>query len=312
MPSSIAIIGGAGFVGSAVASALVRRGSAVTVLTRLDSSLHRIAQRGNRLLVHRYDHSQPGALTRILLELAPRVVIDTAIHRVPGHAAEPRYAADFFAANTAIAFEVAEALRVVKPDVFIQSTTQYEYRWTGGPIPEEGALDPASFFGITKTAASLIYRQAARDWGFPLVTLRLFTVYGPGEPAHRLIPSATKAGINGHPLPLTAETIEHDWVFIDDVVDAYLAVLDRRLTEGTFNIATGLGTNNQRIVQLVEQALGKTITVAPGAFTRRPVDHERWYAAIARAREKLGWSPRIGVEVGVRRTVAYWREQLAI
>lgn len=310
--STIVIIGGTGFVGSAVASALVERGAAVTVLARLGSSLHRIANLGDRISVHQYYNAKPGALTKALLEMAPRVVVDTAIHRVPGHATEPRYAADFFAANTAIAFEVSEALRIVKPDVFIQSTSQYEHRWTGGAIPEECALDPESFYGVAKAAATMIYRQATRDWGFPLTTLRLFTVYGPGEPAYRLVPSAIKAGLSGHTLPLTAQTIEHDWVFIDDVVDAYLAAINLRMTHGTFNVATGLGTSNLQIVRLVEKALGRMIPVDPGAFAPRAVDHEHWYADISRSKEKLGWSPKIGIDEGIRRTVAYWREHLAI
>jgi nucleoside-diphosphate-sugar epimerase len=310
--ASVLIIGGTGFVGSALAHALVRRGQSVAVLARPSSDCRRLAGIEDELTIVRCESEQDGELASVMSQHAPEIVIDTAVDRQAGYAATPEQAAAFFSRNTRLAFEITRAMREAPPRLFIQSTSQNEQRWSGRPIHAHDPLDPENFFGVAKAACTMIFREAARNWSIPLVTLRLFTVFGPGEPGHRLVPMAARAALEGKTLPLTGGVIEHDWIYIDDVVAAYLAVIDSELTDGIFQVASGVATSNAEVVRLVGASLGRPVRVDIGAFPARAVDRSRWCADISLNRECLGWVPRIGIEEGIELTVRYWRAQFEL
>jgi nucleoside-diphosphate-sugar epimerase len=103
-------------------------------------------------------------------------------------------------------------------------------------------------------------QQFAREHGVPAVVLRLFTVYGPWEGATRFVPAVMLAALDRRPLAVTEGGLAHDWIFVDDVVDACVrSVSVPGITGDILNIATGRQTTNEQIVRLVEELDGAAI-----------------------------------------------------
>ncbi len=173
---------------------------------------------------------------------------------------------------------------------------------------ETDLLVPSLFYGVTKAASTLLLQQFARKDLRPIVILRLFSVYGYWEAAHRLIPTAIMASINGSDLGLTKPGFRRDLVFIEDVVEACLRAAHKPGASGRiFNIGSGRQWTNEQVVQMVEAITRRPIRVHVGAYPPRPSDTARWVADIRRAREQLGWTPRHSLESGLRKTIRWFR-----
>jgi nucleoside-diphosphate-sugar epimerase len=143
-----------------------------------------------------------------------------------------------------------------------------------------------------------------------VVILRPFSIYGPHEPPHRLIPAAIRAGRDGTVLPLTPPGCVRDFVFVEDVVEACLqAAVAEEVVGETINIGTGVQTSNEEVVRCIEQSLGRTLRIDQGAYAPHPTDTSCWRADITRARELLKWRPQHTLRAGIDRTVAWTLEQ---
>lgn len=175
------------------------------------------------------------------------------------------------------------------------------------PEPDSDAV-PTSPYAASKWAASMYAATFRRLYGLPIVTARLFMVYGPGQadPA-KLIPGACAALLRGEAPRVGSGERQVDWVFVDDVVTG-LAHLGAR--EGLDGQTVDLGTGRLASVREVVERLAALVPEAPaprfGAVPDRP--HERVRAAdVAATRRALGWAPETPLSEGLAATLAWVR-----
>jgi nucleoside-diphosphate-sugar epimerase len=169
-------------------------------------------------------------------------------------------------------------------------------------IVEGDPIRPATPRGSAKAAASLWLRQFAESHAFPAIELRIFSVYGPGEPEHRFIPALLRAARSGAPLPLLRGP-SHDFVFVDDVVEACLRAAEVRLEPATIlNIAGGKAWKNEEVVETARQATGRPIHVDENAYPAKQADAPFWLADISSAARLLGWKPAHDLREGLSKT----------
>jgi UDP-glucose 4-epimerase len=175
-----------------------------------------------------------------------------------------------------------------------------EYGPSSAPMRETDALAPATFRGAAKAAATLLVRQS----GVPAAVVRPFSVYGPGEQPHRLVPTVLAAGQRGEPIRLTRPGIARDFVYVDDVVHALLraAALPEAIGE-IVNAGTGTQTTNEELVALVGAILGRELDIRVGAFEAKPWDTSTWVADTTKAERLLGWSAQTSLDAGLARTL---------
>jgi CDP-paratose 2-epimerase len=201
-------------------------------------------------------------------------------------------------------------------DVVVQEQpTRYAYRDMPAGVPESHLLDFHSPYGCSKGAADQYVRDYARIYGLKTVVFRQSCIYGPrqmgvedqGWAAHFVI-----AAVMGRPITIYGDGKQvRDMLYIDDLVAAYLAALERidAVAGRIYNI--GGGPANALSVwaefgPLLERLSGNSITVRRGDW--RPGDQPVYISAIAKAQAELGWSPLLGVEAGIGRLVAWVRE----
>lgn len=297
----VLVTGATGFVGSNLVHALVAGGSDVHVVARPASSTWRLEDVLARVHVHEAPLTDGDALGRAFAAARPRVVL---------HLATPRGLVD--AAARLVEDTVLGAVHVLRlarrhaVERLVVTGSSLEYGPSDAPLGESSPVEPVTIHGAAKAAATALHLQAARDCGTPVCVLRLFHVYGPFESRHRLLPTAIRAALGGHPLPLTPGDGARDWIHVDDVIDALLRAVDGDARGEIVNVGSGLEYTNDAIVSEVERATRRTVHVAKGAFAPRG-DHAAHRRADRRkAQALLGWTPRIALGAGVASTVAWF------
>ena len=135
-------------------------------------------------------------------------------------------------------------------------------------------------------------------------------MYGPYEEPTRLVPQLLVKSRAGSLPPLVDPEVARDYVYVDDVSDAFLAAASaaRAHPGAVYNIGTGVQTTLRDIVEIVRRVRGLQVEPKWGAMPRRAWDTSTWVANIHRARAELGWQPQIDLERGIRCT-ANWLDE---
>ena len=170
---------------------------------------------------------------------------------------------------------------------------------------------PNSPYAASKWASSVYGRMFHALYDLPVVNLRLFMVYGPGDGDERkLIPCIIQSLLRGTAPPLSSGRWEVDWVYIDDVVDAYLCAAVAEGVEGrTFDVASGQLVSIRRVAETLTGLIGSGVRPRFGVRADRPNEVAR-VADVAAAREQLGWRARVGLDEGLARTIEWHAELL--
>ncbi|EWM13323.1 NAD(P)-dependent oxidoreductase [Kutzneria sp. 744] len=179
------------------------------------------------------------------------------------------------------------------------------------PRPEDGAAVASSPYAVAKWAVSGYARMFHELWDVPVTTLRIGMVYGPGQrDVRKLIPYVTTALLRGESPELTSGTRMVDWVYVDDVVEAFLAAAVCDQAPGrVFDIASGSQLSIRDTIELLAKIIGAHQLPRYGAIADRPLDHAQ-VADIEDAAGVLGWRPQVDLETGLRRTADYYSSAL--
>jgi nucleoside-diphosphate-sugar epimerase len=144
-------------------------------------------------------------------------------------------------------------------------------------------------------------------YGAPVVMLRPFMTYGPAQNPSKLIPTVTLSLLRGEAPKLSSGRVRADWVYISDIVDAFLAAGHTPGVEGaTFDLGTGALVTIRATVEELVRLIGTDIKPLFGALPDRPAENE--IAAITGpAADRLGWRATTALEDGLRQTVEWYR-----
>jgi len=216
--------------------------------------------------------------------------------------------ADMVAANITGFDSLLRAARMMAtPPHVIATGSALEYADQSAPLTESSPLGPSNEYSITKAAAALLASYYAR--GMRLTLLRLFNVYGPGEPAGRLLPQVVSTVREGKPVELTHLESRRDFVYVSDAAEAVWRSALRPASSGvlrTLNVGTGQGISFRRYIEAAAEILrshGYEPAIRFGAKPSRPGEAMNVVADVTRLREALGWVPATPLRDGLRRTI---------
>jgi UDP-glucuronate 4-epimerase len=175
---------------------------------------------------------------------------------------------------------------------------------------DEPCLQPASPYAATKRAGELLCENYVSLFPLGVASLRFFTVYGPRQRPEMAIHKFTRQIARGEPVILYGDgSTARDYTYIDDIVDGTWAacqhVPERRHV--IYNLGGSRTTTLARLVQLVAAALGKEPVIQ--REPEQPGDVPLTFADVSRAEAALGYQPKIGIEEGIHRFVAWYRER---
>ena len=299
----ILVTGAAGFLGSHLVPRLIDRGAEVCALDYPGARRWGLIERAGITAAIRADvrtlgdASHDRALGRV----------DTIIHLAAvGVVGDLTGVRELVTTNVDGTMAVLLAAQRVGARV-INCGSCFEYgsgaRWTEDALPA-----PTTEYGAAKASCWLIAQAFARRTGLELVSLRPFTMYGPMEPPGRLIPSVVRHAIAGKSIDLTPGDQARDFVYVEDVADAFIvAAATDAAIGGTFNVCTGNAVTVRDIVQRVLVGTASTSTARFGALAYRPTELSMLSGDTSRAERILGWRARVSLDEGLDRTIAWFR-----
>jgi UDP-glucose 4-epimerase len=300
------VTGGAGFIGSNLADALTERGDEVTIVDNLSTGKRENAEQaiaaGARLV--EADIRDAAALAELFEEVRPEVVFHFAAQiDVRKSVADTPLDATINVVGT---INVLEAAKRVRARV-VNSSTGGAIYGEGRiiPAPEDHPAEPEAPYGQSKLAAEGYLELYRRLHGMSTVSLRYGNVYGPrqdplGE-AGVIAIFCGKLTSGGRPTVFGDGRQTRDYIYVGDVVSANLAAAASEVT-GPFNIGTGRETSVLDLVRALAEIGGREFEAVhaperPGEVLHIALDYTR-------AREELGWEPKVELHDGLERTLA--------
>lgn len=286
------VAGGGGFLGRVIADVAATAGFEVHVTWRTSPPPPGFP-------AHRVELDDHRATDRLLDSLRPDLVIASLGGPHRPITAEMRRATwrDGLLATTCL----LEASRA-RETHFVLLASSHEFAPSSTPHAERSSFGVVSVRGIASRAACDAVRLWGKETGAPTTILRPFSVYGPGEPADRVVPTLLRAATAGTAFHMTASPSSRDFVFVADVADAVVRTGVQRVT-GEFNLGTGRSTSIDDLVEAVELVTGRRVDVRRGSFEPRPWDRAAWVADPSHAAKVLGWNATTGLVDGLRRSL---------
>lgn len=298
----VLVTGAGGFVGANLARRLLRDGHEVHLFLRPGGRRWRIDELGDAARVHEVDLADETAVRASVEAARPDWVFHLAAH---GAYASQRDVRRMVAANVTGTVNLVEAAARRGFESFVHAGTSSEYGFKDHAPHEREWIEPNSDYAVTKACATLFCRQAAQRLGLRLVTLRLYSVYGPYEEPTRFVPTLLVRGLRGELPPLVRPESAHDYVYVDDVSEAFLLAASGPRTEpgSVYNVGTGTERPAREIVEIARRVLGVGAAPQWGSMPDRPWDTAHWVCDNRRIRQELGWRPVVSFEDGFRRTL---------
>jgi CDP-glucose 4,6-dehydratase len=312
---TVLITGATGIVGSCLTSKLLAEGARVVALVRDVDPRSEFIRSGavtRTTIVH-------GELEnyRLLEQTISTMEIDTVFHLGAQTlvTAAIRSPLATFEANVRGTYHVLEACRthadIVRRVVVASSDKAY------GPQPElpyreDMPVDGRSPYDVSKSCADLIARAYFETYGAPVVIARCGNVYGEGDLNwSRIVPGTIRAFLrNDRPVLRSDGTYLRDYLYVDDVAEAYLLLAERcgdaSVTGESFNFGTERPVSVFEIVEVLQELMDCKHLKPVVLDDARPEIREQHLSA-AKARAMLGWSPRYELAAGLHRTIAWYR-----
>jgi len=305
----VLLTGASGFIGANLVRRLQRDGHEIHAILRDDHDPWRLADVRAAVQVHAVDLRAAAGVAKVVREVTPEWVFHLAAY---GAYPEQRDARRIVETDLIATIDLADACLAARVPAFVHAGSSSEYGLKDHAPAENERVDPNSVYAVAKSGATQYLRAAGVSNGLRYVTLRLYSAYGPYEEPTRLIPRLTLRGIAGGYPAFAAPATARDFVYVDDVVEAFLAAAARGEPGGIYNIGSGRQTTIRDAAEVARRVCNIATEPAWGSYAARSWDTAVWVADPGLAREKLGWSARTTFEDGFRQTVEWFRSTPAI
>ncbi len=308
------VTGGYGLLGSRLVATLLELGVEVTVLRRDATPRSALVLEGleERVNVVSGDLVEGSPVERALAEYEVDSVFHLAAQTIVGTAnRSPLSTWESNVRGTWLLLESCRRLAVERTVVAASDKAYGDHDEL--PYHEELALRPRFPYDVSKAAADMIARSYWHTYELPVATTRLANIYGGGDTNRsRLIPEAVAAALAGRPPVIRSDgTPERDFLYVDDAVAAYLAVaraLDREGARGeAFNAGGGRSHPVREVVKLVCRIAGTDVEPDIRGRGTPHGEIDRQYVDASKLSGLTGWSPEVGLEEGLARTIGWYR-----
>lgn len=317
--ANVLITGGAGFIGSTLAIRLIGEGANVTIVDSLipeyGGNLHNLAPVHGLCHLNISDVRDPHAMRYLiqgkdyLFNLAGQT----------SHMDSMTMPFTDLEINAHAQLSILEACRQYNPTIRIvfAGTRQVYGRPQYLPVDENHPIRPVDVNGINKVAGESYHLLYGDVYGIPSTVLRLTNTYGPRmrvkDARQTFVGIWLRLLLEGKPFEVWGGEQLRDFTYVDDCVDAMLLVAqDEKAIGKIYNIGGEKNVSLLHLAKLLIEANGGSgeYTLRPFPDERKKIDIGDYYSDDARIRKELGWMPRISLEEGLSRTVAFYSTEL--
>ena len=300
----ILVTGADGFIGSHLVRRLVNVGALVSAGVFQDEYL--VEDLVDRMNVRWFDITQIDEVKDVVAEVKPEIVFNLAA--LVDVRRDLALADRVFQVNLNGAVNLLRACDALDYECFVQTGTCEEYGDNPTPFTEDQSPNPVSPYSASKVAATYFCKMLHKTQGRPVVVLRPFLAYGPGQRNRMLITDIIRAGLAGGELRLTGCEQTREFNYVEDIAEGFLLAATAPEAHGEIiNIGSGCETPLRTFVEKVLDLMGNPVQPEFGALDYRPGETWHFYCSIEKARRLLGYEPTVGLEEGLRRTIEWYR-----
>lgn len=318
----VLLTGGAGFIGSHVAQALLRRGVGLTIVDSLDRFYSVARKKSNLNEIRRVGKyrfaNQDIRMKQGMRELIARERPETIIHLAARAGVRPSIEQPLLyeSVNIGGTLNLLELCHQYRVEKFIFGSSSSVYGMTSRtPFSEsQTQLRPVSPYGATKLAGEMLGYTYAHLYDLPVVCLRFFTVYGPRQRPDLAIHKFTALIESGKSLPIFGDgTTGRDYTYVDDIVSGVMAALEYDPPWGAgapfeiFNLGNSHPVTLAELVRLLEQVTGHK--ARKQQMPLQPGDVLITWADISKSSRILDYRPATPLEEGLKKFVAWYRSE---
>lgn len=303
---SVLVTGASGFVGSALVRKLAEQNYNVHAFSR-SSNPWRLSECIDKIKIWNIDLCNRDQLSSALEVIQPNY-----IYHFASMGTYPRHKNDNEIVETNImgSWNLLQTTTKYQYELFVNIGSTSEYGFKKEPMKETDILEPHTSYSASKGAQTLLSQYMARAENKPIVTLRLFSIYGPYEDPTRLIPIVIQKALYNQPIDLSAPNISRDFVFIDDVLDICMKHKELSSHSGEiFNICSGEQSSIKKIVDTILALTKSKSKCNYNVLPPRLFDSELWVGDPTKIKEKMDWSTTTTLTDGLSQTILWTKNE---
>jgi UDP-glucose 4-epimerase len=306
---TVAVTGATGFIGGHLVRALLAEGARPVVLARSQTPPQELPWSDERVQWIPVELDDGEGVRELLEREQPAVLF----HLAGTRGREDGVSASLASANTNVNATVRVLDAATKAGVGRIVAVGSAEEYGPQPVPYHEGLPwrATSPYGISKAAATGFALAMSAEDGCPVVVLRPFTVYGPGQPDHMFIAQAVAAAVAEEPFDMSHGEQRRDLIFVEDVVRAFLAAARAQNVEGrVINVGTGAAHRLRDVAELIWEITGTSAELRIGKRQVASDQFQDTWADITLAQRLLDWSPGVALPSGIEATVEAARAEL--
>jgi UDP-glucuronate 4-epimerase len=309
------VTGGAGFIGSHLVDKLLSNGNKVHIIDNFDTFYEKKIKLknlessllNNKCILHEIDIKERNNLRNVFYSVDGK--IECVIHLAAKAGVRPSIddPLGYYETNVMGTLNILETMKEIgcKRMIFASSSSVYGNNQKT-PFSEDDNVDnPISPYAATKKAGELLCHTYHHLYDFDIFCLRFFTVYGPRQRPDLAIYKFAKLIIEEKPIPFYGDgSTERDYTYIDDIIDGILAAINNLKGYDIFNLGASRTITLYSIVEMLENTLGKKAILKK--LPLQPGDVIKTFADISKAKQKLGYNPKISFEAGLKNFIEWF------
>jgi len=302
------VTGAGGFVGANLVRHLLDLGHDVVAIERPGGTTWRLDRMGADAEIVELELLDGDAITRVVGEVRPQWIFHLAAY---GAYSWQRDSERIMQTNLVSTVRLLAACEAQGFAAFVHAGSSSEYGFKDHAPLESERVDPNSDYAVMKAAATTHGRFVAQRDDFHIVTLRLYSVFGPWEEPGRLMPTLCARGLEGRLPPLVSPDTPRDFISVADTNRAFITAAERTdVPRGAvYNIGSGCETKLREVVELARAEFGIEVEPDWGTEPQRDWDAKVWVADPSLAAAELGWRAEDDVATGFRAIAKWLREE---
>lgn len=308
MGKKVLITGASGFVGSCIARRMLLENYEVHITARETSNLWRLKDILKDLNIHNTNLMDNESVKN----LARNINVDLVFHLATYGGTHYENKIDsIINTNLLGTWNLFSEFAKKDIDMFINTSSSSEYGEKTLPMSEDMMVEPNNMYGASKASATILCNTFAKVNKIPLVTLRLFSPYGYFDTDTRLIPTVITSCILNKEIKLAKKESRRDFIFIDDIIDAYLSIQKLSGCFGeVYNIGSGLEYSVEQIVNTITGKIKNDSKIVWGNELKRQYEPKMWVSDSTRVANEVGWKPKTTIEEGLTKTIEWFRNNI--
>ncbi|MBB6714607.1 NAD-dependent epimerase/dehydratase family protein [Clostridium gasigenes] len=306
MKKKYLVTGASGFVGACLVRRLVENNENVHIIARETSDLWRVLDIKENLTIHNVDLMNEEQIKKMTTDEKFNVIYHLATY---GGYHFQKNLDNIINTNLIGTWNLFRYASETGVEMFVNTSSSSEYGEKDEPMNEEMILNPNNMYGATKASSTILCSTYAKINKIPFVTYRLFSPYGYYDAQTRLIPTVIDNCLKNKKIELGSKTSKRDFIFIDDVIDAYIKapLLCDKYGE-VYNIGSGIQYTVEEVVNKIVKQTNSNAELVWNNNLGRQYEPKAWYSDISKIKQDLGWSPKLSMDEGLDITINWLKK----